>query len=218
MHVKARYCCEASRTYNPLSDAERSAVIKALGTDVSDLKGISAAIMRGALDTPIRAEMDVHDLSIEECGRIWSDVFSSLSDLDSFNAANLTRVGVPHWSETAESTIFPLTFADGTTVYWACDPDGYGRKVSRSTYSHSPVIGNEFDEGVKKGKKDSSRAEKWLKEVLAEFNKNPNRYKDGYEIEDLMDTIGVKSDELEDHEKELDYVVAGLAKAGFEML
>lgn len=41
---------------------------------------------------------------------------------------------------------------------------------------------------------------------------------DGYEIEDLIDIIGIDDDELEDYEKELDYVVSGLAKAGFEMI
>lgn len=73
-------------------------------------------------------------------------------------------------------------------------------------------------EASRTNKKGSSRAEKWLKDVLAEFNGNPTRYKDGYEIEDLVDVIGIDSDELEDHEKELDYVIAGLADAGFEML
>lgn len=83
---------------------------------------------------------------------------------------------------------------------------------------HVVQIGLPLRDGLKKKASVNSIAEKWLKEVLAEFNKNPNRYKDGYEIEDLMDTIGIESDELEKHEKELDYVVAGLAKAGFEML
>ena len=83
-------------------------------------------------------------------------------------------------------------------------------------------IGLSLRDGLKKKESVNSAAqdtaEKWLKEVLAEFNKNPTRYKDGYEIEDLIDVIGIESDELEEHEKELDYVVAGLAKDGFEML
>ncbi len=79
-------------------------------------------------------------------------------------------------------------------------------------------IGLSLRDGLKKKESVNSTAEKWLKDVLAEFNKNPARYKDGYEIEDVIDVIGIASDELEEYEKELDYVTAGLTNAGFEML
>lgn len=80
------------------------------------------------------------------------------------------------------------------------------------------IYRNEAAEGLKKKESVGSAAEMWLKKALAEFNENPSRYEDGYEIEDLMDAIGIGDGDLEDYEKELDYVVAGLAKAGFEML
>lgn len=80
------------------------------------------------------------------------------------------------------------------------------------------IYRNEAAEGLKKKESVGSAAEMWLKAALAEFNGNPARYEDGYEIEDLMDVIGIDDDDLEDYKKELDYVVSGLAKAGFEML
>ena len=79
-------------------------------------------------------------------------------------------------------------------------------------------IGFALRDGLKKKESVGSAAEMWLKDALAEFNGNPSRYEDGYEIEDLIDIIGIDEDELEDYEKELDYVVSGLAKAGFEMI
>lgn len=83
---------------------------------------------------------------------------------------------------------------------------------------HVIQIGFALRDGLKKKASVGSTAETWLKAALAEFKGNPARYEDGYEIEDLMDIIGIDGDELEDHEKELSYVVAGLANAGFEML
>ena len=81
------------------------------------------------------------------------------------------------------------------------------------------IYRNEAAEGPRFNKESvGSTAETWLKMALAEFNGNPSRYEDGYEIEDLIDAIGIDGDELEEYEKELDYVVSGLAKAGFEML
>lgn len=80
------------------------------------------------------------------------------------------------------------------------------------------IYRNEAAEGLKKKEATGSTAETWLKMALAEFNGNPSRYEDGYEIEDLIDAIGIEGDELEEYEKELGYVVSGLAKAGFEML
>lgn len=79
-------------------------------------------------------------------------------------------------------------------------------------------IGFALRDGLKKKESVGSTAETGLKMALAEFNGNPSRYEDGYEIEDLIDAIGIDEDELEDYEKELDYVISGLAKAGFEML
>lgn len=80
------------------------------------------------------------------------------------------------------------------------------------------IYRNEAAEGQRFNLTNTSAAKMWLKDALAEFNGNPSRYEDGYEIEDLIDIMGIDADELEDYEKELDYVVSGLAKAGFEMI
>lgn len=203
------------KVVTPLTEKERSEVV----TGLTNNPGGGDVILSGGADAAIRYYQNGQggSLSLKEVGALLDEFFESIKD--NYAVEEIVTVGTPHWSESLEGDIFPVKLRNKPMMYWVMYTDGYGKSVSRSTYSRAAAGGDESNAGVQKGKKRAaSRAEKWLKKVLAEFNETPARYEDGYEIEDLIDIIEIDSDELEDYEKELDYVVAGLAKAGFEML
>ena len=153
----------------PLTENERAEVAAGV-TSYPEGKDV---VLSGGADAAIRYYHGGQggSLPLKEVGELLDDFFASIKD--DWALAEIVTIGTPHWSESLEGDIFPVKLRNKPMMYWVMYTDGYGRNVSRSTYSHA---GSAEEAASPKGDASpkgavSLRAKKWAKKALAVFER-----------------------------------------------
>ena len=117
----------------PLTEKERSEVV----TGLTNNPGGEDVILSGGADAAIRYYQNGQggSMSLKEVGELLDEFFESIKDDYAFE--EIVTIGTPHWSESLEGDIFPVKLRNKPMMYWVMYTDGYGKNVSRSTYSHA---------------------------------------------------------------------------------
>jgi hypothetical protein len=227
MHVKARFCGEAVKKY----PSSYYAAVEAEVADLAEDAAFSGALHSGKYDQFFDTLSKVETIENGTDAGVWLNYITGgmieadipldkpgklvAFDSDSPTEEVIARFAIKAGPETTYFLVYDGgdTFPEEKDSYdtWGgFESDESAAKNGRGVHKR-PVKSNV--EGSA-----SPRAKRWAKKALAEYKANAARYEYGYEIEDLVDTLGIDSDELESCADDLDYVVTELAKAGFEML
>lgn len=199
----------------PLTEKERSEVV----TGLVNSPGVQGVILSGGADAAIRYYQSGPGgfMSLKEVGELLDEFFESIKD--DYAVEEIVTIGTPHWSESLEGDIFPVKLRNKPMMYWVMYMDGYGKNVSRSTYSHAAAAGEALQ--TKKGLRPESmymtpKVKKWFDAVVRDFKSYPNKKETGYEIEEVLDILGLDEGDVET--AAFAGLIDALSDAGYEMM
>lgn len=211
------------KVVTPLTEKERSEVV----TGLTNNPGSADVILSGGADAAIRYYQNGPDgsLSLEEVGELLDEFFESIKD--DYALEEIVTIGTPHWSESLEGDIFPVKLRNKPMMYWVMYIDGYGKNVSRSTYSHAAAASDESNAVALprrtpgKGSPSESmhmtpKVKKWYDAVIRDFKDYPDKKETGYEIEEILGILSLDEEDVET--AAFAGLIDALSDAGYEMM